>query len=56
MFSYLVDLQTRMEQRQFEADDRLFLEVKAARDAIQLLCKDLHRLVCGPSYGSDKSG
>ena len=37
MFSYLVDLQSRMEQRQFDADDRLYLEVKAARYAMQLL-------------------
>ena len=54
MFSYLVDLQTRMEQRQFDADDRLYLEVKAARYAMQLLCKDVHRIVCGPSYGGDR--
>ena len=54
MFSYLVNLQSRMEQRQFDADDRLYLEVKAARYALQLLCDDVHRIVCGPSYGGDK--
>jgi hypothetical protein len=37
--SYLIDLQTHMEQRQFDADDRLYLEVKAARYSMQLLCK-----------------
>jgi hypothetical protein len=25
--------------------------VRAARYAMQLLCKDLHRILCGPSYG-----
>ena len=55
MFHYLADLQRRMEQRQFDPDDRLYLEVKTARSAMQLLCKDVHRLVCGPSHVGDKS-
>jgi len=45
-----------MTERQFYADDRLYLEVKAARYAMQLLCKELHRIVCVPSYLGDKSG
>jgi hypothetical protein len=39
-----------MAERQFSADDRLYLEVKSARYAMQRLCKDLHRLACGPFY------
>jgi hypothetical protein len=50
MFHYLAKLQKRMEERQFYADDRLYLEVKTARHAMQLLAKDLHRLACGPAY------
>jgi len=54
MLDYLASLQRRMEERQFYGDDRLYLEVKAARYAVQLLVKDLHRLTCGPSYGGKK--
>jgi len=50
---YLAALERRMAERQFGADDRLFLEVRAARYAMQLLCKDLHRILCGPSYVGD---
>jgi hypothetical protein len=48
--AYLAALERRMAERQFDGDDRLYLEVRAARCAMQLLCKDLHRIVCGPSY------
>ena len=44
-----------MGERQFGADDRLYLEVKVARYAMRLLCKDLHRILCGPAYIGDKS-
>ena len=43
-FTYLVKLQRRMEERGFDGNDRLYLEVKATRDDMQLLCKDLHAL------------
>ena len=52
---YLAALERRMAERQFQADDRLYLEVRAARYAMQLLCKDLHRLACGPFYPGDTS-
>ena len=45
-FDYLAALQARMEERKFFGSDRLYLEVKAARDTMQLLCNDLHRLAC----------
>lgn len=45
-FDYLVRLQRRMEQRGFDGNDRLYLEVKATRHDLQLLCKDLHALAC----------
>ena len=54
MFHYLASLQKRMEERQFYGDDRLYLEVRTARYALQLHTKDLHRLACGPSYGGKK--
>jgi hypothetical protein len=54
MFEYLAAMQKRMDERQFYGDDRLYLEVRAARYAMQLLTKDLHRLACGPSYGGKK--
>jgi hypothetical protein len=54
MFHYLASLQKRMEEKQFSPDDRLYLEVRSARYAMQLLAKDLHRLTCGPSYGGTK--
>jgi hypothetical protein len=50
MFSYLVNLPTRTEQRQFSRADRLYQEVAAARYAMQLLVDDLHRIRCGPAY------
>jgi len=53
--SYLAALEQRMIDRQFGVDDRLFLEVRAARYSTQLLCKDLHRIVCGRAYIGDKS-
>jgi hypothetical protein len=49
-FSYLAKLQARMEAQQFPPDDRLYLEVKTARNAMQLLCKDLHAILCR-NYG-----
>lgn len=49
-FEYLVALQHRMEERQFAYTDRLYLEVKAARDNMQLLCHDLHKLACHNFY------
>ena len=49
-FEYLASLEKRMAERKFNPDDRLYLEVKAARYAMQLLCKDLHRIACGPSW------
>ena len=45
-----------MAERQFDGNDRLYLEVRAARYAMQLLCKDLHRIVCGPSYEGERRG
>jgi len=54
MLHYLAALERRMVERQFSGDDRLYLEVKTARNAVQLLVKDLHRLSCGPSYGGKK--
>jgi hypothetical protein len=48
MFDYLAAMQKRMDDRQFYRDDRLYLEVKAAHYALQLLTKELHRLACGP--------
>ena len=60
MFHYLAELQERMEQRQFYGDDRLYLEVRTARYALQLLAKDFHAIACH-NYGvrqssQDKSG
>jgi hypothetical protein len=49
-FHYLAKLQSRMEQQQFPPDDRLYLEVKTARNAMQLLCKDVHAILCR-NYG-----
>ena len=49
-FHYLAALQQRMEQRQFLMGDRLYLEVKAARYAVQLLADDLSRMSCGAAY------
>ena len=43
-FEYLAALQTRMDERQWERGDRLYLEIKAARDTMQLLCGDLHAI------------
>lgn len=45
-FEYLAQVQKRMEERGFHSSDRLYLEVKAARDVMQLLCKDLHAIAC----------
>jgi hypothetical protein len=52
-FHYLAKVQARMESQKFPADDRLYLEVKTARNAMQLLCKELHAIACrlGTSYG-----
>jgi hypothetical protein len=49
-FHYLAALQKRMEERQFPQWDRLYVEVQAARYAIQLLADDLHRMACGAAY------
>jgi hypothetical protein len=54
MFSYLVDLQTRMEQRQFSRADRLYQEVAATRYAMQLFVAAVHRIRCGPSYRGER--
>src|SRR5262245_48572471 len=43
-------------ERHFDGDDRLDLAVRASRCAVQLLCKDLHGIICGPSYGGDWRG
>jgi hypothetical protein len=53
---YLASLQQRMDERQFSHEDRLYLEVQAARYAVKLLANDLHRMACGPSYGGDQRG
>jgi hypothetical protein len=49
-FEYLAALQARMEERRFFGSDRLYLEVKAARDTMQLLCNDLHAIACHNFY------
>ena len=46
-FHYLAKLQQRMEEREFQKGDRLYLEVQAARYAVQVLSDDLHRMSCG---------
>jgi hypothetical protein len=51
MFSYLADLQKRMDERGFGSSDRLYQEVQAARSTMQLLVDHLHRIRCGSSYG-----
>lgn len=43
-FRYLAKLQRRMEKRGFDANDWLYLEVKATRDTMQLLRNDLHAI------------
>ncbi len=45
-FGYLASLQNRMEARGWDQNDRLYLEVKTARDAMQLLTKELHAAMC----------
>ena len=45
-FGYLAALQARMEAREWDRNDRLYLEVKTARDAMQLLTKELHGIMC----------
>jgi hypothetical protein len=45
-FAYLASLQSRMEARGWDQNDRLYLEVKRARDAMQLLTKELHSIMC----------
>jgi hypothetical protein len=48
-FEYLAALQARMEERRFFGSDRLYLEVKAARDTMQLLCfADVRRVLLSP--------
>jgi hypothetical protein len=49
-FSYLADLQSRMDERQFSKADSLYQEVAAARYPMQLLVDHLHRLRVAPSY------
>jgi hypothetical protein len=44
-FDYLAALQRRMEEVGWEPTDRLYLEVKTARDAVQLLSMDVHRIM-----------
>ena len=44
MFSYLAELQMRMDEREFTKADRLYHEVAAARYTMQLLVEDLHRM------------
>ena len=43
-------LQRRMEEQQFPGNDRLHIEVKAARDTMLLPCKELHAVACH-NYG-----
>ena len=45
-FAYLASLQNCMEARGWDQNDRLYLEVKTARDAMQLLTKELHGIMC----------
>ena len=42
-FEYLAKLQGRMEETGWHRGDRLYLEVVTARNAMQLLCDDLHK-------------
>jgi hypothetical protein len=56
MHSYLVELQTRMEKREFSRADKLYWQVVAARYTLQRLVDDLHRIRCGPSYGGGAWG
>jgi len=49
-FHYLAKLQARMEEREFLKGDRLYLEVQAARYAVQVLADDLHKMSCGAAY------
>ena len=51
MSTYLYQLQTQMDERDFSHADRLYWEVVSARYATQLLVDHLHRIRCGPSYG-----
>jgi len=53
MFSYLAELQMRMDEREFSKADRLYHEVAAARYTMQLLVTDLHRM-SAVGYASDK--
>jgi hypothetical protein len=53
-FSYLADLQKRMDERGFSPSDRLYQEVQAARSTMHLLVDHLHRSRCGPSYGGKR--
>jgi hypothetical protein len=45
MFNYLAKLRARMEAQQFPGNDRLYLEVKTARNAVQLLTQDVHAIL-----------
>jgi len=45
-FGYLARLQCRMDERGYDANDRLYLEVKATCHDLQLLCNALHALAC----------
>ena len=51
LFSYLCDLQTRMDERGFSQADRLYQAVQGARVTMQLLVDHVHRLRCGNAYG-----
>jgi hypothetical protein len=44
MFSYLAELQMRLDDREFSKADRFYHEVAAARYAMQLLVDHVHRM------------
>jgi hypothetical protein len=45
--NYLAALERRMAERQFAADDRRYLEVRAARYSLQVLCQDCTAWLAG---------
>jgi hypothetical protein len=47
---YLYRLQSRMDAAGFSQADDLYVEVVAARSTMSILCRDVHKLACGPSY------
>ena len=57
-FEKLAALQARLEALGCDSNDRVFLEIKTARDAMQLLAKDVHAIHCrsyfpGPAIQRD---